>query len=370
MRLSSALEIYRGRKVLVTGHTGFKGSWLSLWLASLGANVVGLSNAIPTEPSLFKTIDIDLKDDRRSDIRDLSTTRSIVDQTRPEIIFHLAAQPIVRTALTDPFNTIGVNVMGVAAILEAARSVPGVRGVVIVTSDKVYRDRPLPTAYREDDTLGGHEPYGSSKAAAEIISEIYTHANFHAGAQSRNIPSVITARAGNVIGGGDWAPYRLIPDTVNAILEQRDIVLRYPHSTRPWQHVLEPLGGYLLLGQRILAGLSAPRSVNFGPSDTPLPVMKLTEQFLSVWGSSNTKIVVEEDRSRVEAAMLAVDSSLAHETLGWHPTWNAERAVSETARWYREWAAGSAMTDICLQQIADYSLDAEQRSAAHAIAAA
>jgi CDP-glucose 4,6-dehydratase len=232
-------------------------------------------------------------------------------------------------------------------------------GVVVITSDKVYRDRASDRPFNESDLLGGHEPYGASKAAAEIVAHVYACANFHAGAGSLSVPTVITARAGNVIGGGDWAAHRLIPDTVRAIRQSSDIILRYPQSIRPWQHVLEPLGGYLMLGQRILNGRRVPPSVNFGPDEgAPIPVIDVVRQFLARWGPCDTRVMMEEDRSGVEATVLQVDSSLAHAELGWRAVWPAHRAISESASWYRSWAHGDAdMRELSRAQITEYVRD-------------
>lgn len=363
MRSSRALEAYRGRKVLVTGHTGFKGAWLSLWLSELGARVVGLSDAVPTEPSLFEAARLgDVVRDRRADVRDLAGVAAVVAEERPEVIFHLAAQPIVRRALADPGGTVTTNVVGTLAVLEAARTVQGVAGVVVVTSDKVYRDRPLGPAYSEGDPLGGHEPYGASKAAAEMIAEAYTHAGFHRGARSANVPRVTCARAGNVIGGGDWAADRIVPDIVRAIGAGRDVTLRNPRSTRPWQHVLEPLGGYLELGRGILDGEAVPRVVNFGPADrAALPVVDLVSLFLEAWGPCRTRVVVEEDRTGAEAATLQVSSALARASLGWQALWSAPRAVAESARWYRAWAAGEDAAGVTRDQVAAYMREWDER---------
>ncbi|KAB1069584.1 CDP-glucose 4,6-dehydratase [Methylobacterium planeticum] len=366
-----AFDAYRGRRVLVTGHTGFKGAWLSLWLAELGATVIGVSDAVPTDPSLFSVAGVGARvRDHRADIRDGAAIRDLVLREQPEIIFHLAAQPLVRRALADPYETVTTNVIGTLTVLEAARAVPGVDGVVVITSDKVYRDRPIGPPYTEADALGGHEPYGASKAAAEIIAEVYTHASFHRGAGSANMPRVVTARAGNVIGGGDWAANRLVPDVVRAVLAGEDVTLRYPRAVRPWQHVLEPLGGYLTLGLGLLGGTPLPSCVNFGPADhRALPVVDLVSLFLSAWGPCETRVLVEEDRTGVEAALLQVNSCLAQTALGWQALWDAPRAVAESARWYRSWAAGDDMAQVTRSQISRYTqASAERNMLAHTAA--
>ena len=246
-------KAYAGRRALVTGHTGFKGAWLCLWLEQLGVEVIGISEGLLPAPNFFTLAGAGGRiDDHRADIRDLERIIAIVRETRPEIVFHLAAQPIVREALAHPYETISVNVLGTAAVLEASRRAPAVKAVVVVTSDKVYENRSVAEPFRESDPLGGNEPYGASKAAAELIAAVYRHASFHHGAGSVAVPRVATARAGNVVGGGDFGRDRILPDVVRAMSEQRDVILRYPNAIRPWQHVLEPLSGYLLLGRALL----------------------------------------------------------------------------------------------------------------------
>jgi CDP-glucose 4,6-dehydratase len=368
--IPSLEEAYRGKTVLVTGLTGFKGAWLGTWLTDLGAKVIGLSDGASTEPGLFKISKLGgLTEDRRLDIRDRAAVEALFQETRPEVVFHLAAQPIVRIALADPFETFSINVLGMAAVLEAARRTPSIRAVVAVTSDKVYQNTPGDRTFHENDRLGGHEPYGASKAAAEIVAEVYRHPGFHRGAGSSNQPALATARAGNVIGGGDWAADRLIPDVVRALAAKRDVVLRQPNSIRPWQHVLEPLSGYMALGAALFGGQkNVPAAVNFGPKGGDEPAaIEVVRMFLAAWGPIETRIVVERDLSGAEAQTLRVDSGLAERTLGWVAAWQTPRAIEETARWYRAWAdAEQDLADLMREQIANYTRDARAAGAAWA----
>ncbi|MGI6244505.1 MAG: CDP-glucose 4,6-dehydratase [Pseudochelatococcus sp.] len=358
---SAALPLartYAGLRVLVTGHTGFKGSWLSLWLSGLGAEVAGVSDIVPTQPAAYHWFGpAAVKRDFRCDIRNAEGIASIVAEWRPDVIFHLAAQPIVIQAARDPLGTFAVNVIGTAAVLEAARKTSSVRAVLVVTSDKVYANDNAGRAFVEADTLGGHEPYGASKAAAEIVAATYRSAGFHAGAGSSNVPAVATARAGNVIGGGDWAANRLIPDAVRAIVAQEPIVIRSPHATRPWQHVLEPVGGYLLHAQALLAdSATAPAALNFGPDDkTARSVSDVIRLFLDEMKPWTTELVISENTTGLESKTLMVDSSLAHEVLGWSPSWSWSEAVTRVAQWHRAHLAGDVdLVDLARRQIEDY----------------
>lgn len=351
-------DVYAGRRVLVTGHTGFKGSWLCLWLAELGAEVAGFSDRIPTTPSAYDAFGAGaVLRDERGDVRDVGALGAAIAFWRPEIVFHLAAQPIVRVGLKDPVETFAVNVIGTAAVLEAVRNHPFVRAVLVVTSDKVYANEGTRRAFVETDPLGGHEPYGASKAAAEIVAACHRSAGFHRGACSTNVAAVATARAGNVIGGGDWAPDRLIPDAARAVLADRPLVIRSPRATRPWQHVLEPVGGYLLHGRALLLSPdSAPAAVNFGPatSDTRT-VGDVAQMFLDAMAPRSVELVIEEDRSGAEATALMVDSGLAARTLSWTPTWDAATAVRRSAEWYAAHAAGAVdLSGLARKQLDSY----------------
>ncbi|NBC96115.1 MAG: CDP-glucose 4,6-dehydratase [Deinococcus-Thermus bacterium] len=351
-------DVYDGRAVFLTGHTGFKGTWLALWLASMGARVTGFSDRVPTEPSAFELMRLgNMLSDQRGDIADVDRLGAAMAAAAPSVVFHLAAQPIVRAGFRDPFETFRTNVMGTAAVLEACRSVPSVRAVVVVTSDKVYANDGSVWPFRETDRLGGHEPYGASKAAAEIVAETYRAARFHQAAGSATVPALATARAGNVIGGGDWAPDRLLPDFVRAVAAGRQQEIRQPRATRPWQHVLEPLGGYLMLGAALLeAAEGVPPALNFGPAEPEAPTVEtVARAFLDALGAPPDTLVVREDAGSAEAPSLRVDSSLAAGALGWRPTWSASEAIRRAAEWYAAHLSGRHdMRETSIAQLRDY----------------
>lgn len=322
---------YRGRRVLVTGHTGFKGSWLALWLRELGAVVTGLALPPDTDPSHAQLLALGA-DEALVDLRDAAAVHAAVQSFAPEVIFHLAAQPLVRRSYREPTVTFDTNVMGLVHLLEAVRAAPSVRVVVNATTDKCYENRHTTRGYREGDALGGHDPYSASKACAEIVSASY-RASFLA---SGNV-LLATARAGNVIGGGDWSQDRLVPDLVRAALADRAADIRHPASVRPWQHVLEPLSGYLLLGQRLLAGEDLAEAWNFGPDEAGhLSVGEVVSGFAAHWPALRHQLG-GADTSQHEAELLHLDCSKAHERLGWRPVWNARTTLARTAGWYRAW---------------------------------
>lgn len=350
-------QLFRDRSVLVTGHTGFKGSWLCLWLVAMGAKVTGFSDRVPTAPGAFDLMALGGElTDRRGDIVDAEKVLSVITAARPSVIFHLAAQPIVRQGFKQPYETFAANVLGTVSVLEAARKVPSVRAVVVVTSDKVYHNNGAVRRFRETDALGGHEPYGASKAAAEIVTMAYRSEAFHEGAQSPNRPAIAAARAGNVIGGGDWAADRLIPDLVRAIADGRDQEIRQPSAIRPWQHVLEPIGGYLCLaGALIDDPASSPAAVNFGPNEMEPPdVAQIATLFLDAMPSHRTRLLIRE-KTAGEATTLRVDSGLALRQLSWRPGWNTREAIARTADWYRAWLErGTDMRRFSLEQLESY----------------
>ncbi len=332
---------WRGRTVLVTGHTGFKGSWLALWLRHLGAEVIGVSLDPPTDPSHYAICGMASRvTDLRADIRDHAAITALFDRHRPELVFHLAAQSIVRRAFADPRETFDVNVMGTVNVLEAARRCGAVRAVVVATSDKCYQESNLDRPHREDDRLGGHEAYSGSKACAELVAEVYRQSRFQLHAASPRVFSVATVRAGNVIGGGDWAADRLVPDVVRAIRARGDLVIRNPDATRPWQHVLDCLSGYLLLGARLLAAPGLYEEAwNFGPRDTaPLTAAALVADVLALWPDHGARLVIARDPPGKEAQALRVDSSKAARRLGWTPRWSTAEALAATVAWYHRFA--------------------------------
>ncbi|MDM0033295.1 CDP-glucose 4,6-dehydratase [Variovorax sp. J22P271] len=342
---------WRGRRVLVTGHTGFKGSWLALWLHSLGAEVHGYALSPPTPTNLFAVARIadTLHGHAIADVRDAPFLQQAVRRAAPEVVFHLAAQPLVRQSYREPVETYATNVMGTVNLLEAVRSCEGVRAVVNVTTDKCYDNREWLWGYREGEALGGSDPYASSKACAELVTAAY-RSSFLAQAGV----AVATARAGNVIGGGDWADDRLVPDFFRAVQQQQPLEVRYAGSTRPWQHVLEPLSGYLLLAERLaLGGARFASAWNFGPAeDDAVPVRQLLDRLASrmpgaLWRETDTSAFHE-------AEYLKLDSSKARSELGWRPRWSLDLALEKIVEWDRAWRAGEDMQQTCLSQIRTY----------------
>jgi CDP-glucose 4,6-dehydratase len=317
---------FAGRRVLVTGHTGFKGSWLALWLTRLGAQVAGFSDAIPTDPSHFAALKLDL-DDRRGDICNPAAVDAAVAVTRPEIVFHFAAQSLVRKAYDDPLPTYRANVLGTLAVLEACRR-NGVRAVVVATTDKVYRNDESGRAYAEDDELGGSDPYSASKSCVELLARSYRESFLRDGGMR-----IATVRAGNVIGGGDWAEDRLVPDLMRAAFGGQQAFIRNPESTRPWQHVLDVLTGYLAIGARLIDG-EAGEAWNLGPmSAAGVRVQDLIDAMQSEMPQLRIE-VRPDDSGRYESALLQLDSSKAADRLGWRPRWESEM-LERTIAWYR-----------------------------------
>jgi CDP-glucose 4,6-dehydratase len=352
---------WAGRRIFVTGHTGFKGSWLSLWLRHLGADVCGYALEPETVPSMYSLCDVgSAVCSHLEDVRDARSLASAIDDFAPEVVFHLAAQPLVRRGYQNPVETFSTNVLGTVNLLEAVRNAPSVRAVVIVTTDKCYENREWEWPYREDDRLGGLDPYSGSKAAAEIVTASYRHSYFSAQSVQRHGALVASVRAGNVIGGGDWSDDRLIPDLVRASSAGSALRLRYPDATRPWQHVLEPLHGYLAVAESLLAGKeSSATAWNFGPDlDGERTVSWLADEFHSQWGGNVPCWEREGSTVPHEASRLALDWSRARTRLGWQPQWDAATAVRHTVDWYKLWAASASGADLRLfsmQQIATFS---------------
>ena len=337
--------------MLVTGHTGFKGGWLSLWLHEMGAKVTGFALAPSTDPSFFEQARLaDLVEHVEGDVRDAATVEAIVARCRPEVVFHLAAQPLVRLSYQEPVETFATNIMGTAHVLDACRKVPGVRAAVCITTDKCYENREWVWPYRETDPMGGHDPYSSSKAAAELVIASFRRSFF-----SNDGTAVASVRAGNVIGGGDWAFDRLVPDIMRAMLAGKRPLIRSPGSVRPWQHVLEALGGYLLIAERLLDGDRAVATAfNFGPSDDDAqPVSFVVEQMLRSWGADGWDQPRLEDQPH-EAVLLRLDCSKARAELGWRPALRLEQALDRVVEWHRAVADGGDAREISIAQLSAY----------------
>lgn len=339
------------RTVVVTGHTGFKGAWLSLWLTSMGARVVGIADAAPEPPALFAAADVsaDLLADVRLDVRDREGVLRTIAEARPDVVLHLAAQPYVRRSYAEPVETYATNVMGTVHVLEAVRHTPSVRAAVVVTSDKCYDDRGYGRPYVEDDPMGGHDPYSSSKGAAELVTDAYRRSYFHAPDTAR----VASARAGNVIGGGDWGEDRLVPDIMRAALAGGVIEIRRPDAIRPWQHVLDPLAGYLMLAQALADGTSgADAGFNLGPDpDGAQPVRAIVERLSALW-PDELRWELDERPSPHEAPFLTLDSAKARAELGWRPQWDLDAALDAIVEWFLAYRDGGDVRATTLAQIA------------------
>jgi CDP-glucose 4,6-dehydratase len=348
---------WRGKRVFLTGHTGFKGSWLSLWLQELGAQLVGYALPPPTCPSLFEEAWIDQgMESILGDVRDLPALQQAIQAARPEIVLHLAAQPLVRYSYQNPVETYSTNVMGTVNVLEAVRMTPGVRSVVVITTDKCYENREWVWGYRECEPMGGHDPYSNSKGCVELVCAAY-RSSFFSGANTAGVGvALATARAGNVIGGGDWAADRLIPDIVAAFQKGEAVRIRNPHAVRPWQHVLEPLRGYLDLAERqYMEGRTFSEAWNFGPyDDDALPVVQIVEKMAAAWGEG-ARWACDNASHPHEAQMLKLDISKARAQLGWQPVLRINDALDLTVEWARERQAGADARQLTLAQIRKYS---------------
>lgn len=345
-------EFWRGRRVLLTGHTGFKGSWLSLWLAQLGARVTGIALPPNTVPDLYALAHVgNALESNFCDIRDARRVSNIVRQVKPEVVFHLAAQPLVRASYEDPIGTFSSNVQGTVHVLDALRGIDSVRVAVMITTDKVYSPKQSSYPYRETDRLGGHDPYSASKAASELVIESYRSAFL-----SAQGVAIASARAGNVIGGGDWAADRLIPDAIRAWQSNSMLEIRQPQAIRPWQHVLEPLCGYLILAQRLWEATALPGAYNFGPvPHEAATVGRVVSLAREVYGSGDVRYNVGADKDLHEAGWLALETSLGRNVLGVYPRWSLKEAIERTVLWYRSQHEGMDARLLCVADIAAYT---------------
>lgn len=348
---------WQGKRVFLTGHTGFKGGWLALWLASKGAIVRGYALDPATTPSLFTEARIgSLIEDVRGDIRDAAALEPALRDFRPEVVFHMAAQPLVRYSYQDPIGTYETNVIGTARVLDAIRRTPTVHAVVSVTTDKCYENKEWHWGYRETDPLGGYDPYSSSKACAEIVSAAYRQSYFPVEKIAEHNCAIATARAGNVIGGGDWSLDRLIPDLVRGFLAGESVLVRRPNAIRPWQHVLEPLAGYIALAEHLLGDDRSryATAFNFGPADDDAqPVGWIVEKMVDFWGG-DASWALDPDPGVHEAGYLKLDASRARAELDWRPRLHLETALHWLVDWYKQWQSGADMQAFTLEQIRRY----------------
>ena len=359
-------EFWKGRRVLVTGHTGFKGGWLSLWLTHMGAEVAGIGLPPKTDPSLFEAAAVDgLVTSTIADVTVFSNVLELVRSFRPEVIFHMAAQPLVRYSYEAPVETYQTNIMGTVHVLEAARTVGGVQSVVIVTSDKCYENREWQWGYREIDGLGDFDPYSSSKACSELVTATFRKSYFPPARIGEHGCAVGSARAGNVIGGGDWSADRLLPDIIRAFEAELPMEVRNPDATRPWQHVLEPLSGYILLAEKLAQSSGRyTEAWNFGPDAiNNKDVGWIVDKCVDLWGAGASSIVAPRTEQPHEATFLQLDCSKAKSLLGWYPVWNIEEALKRVIDWHRAQRAGSEMQSYMRDEIAAYMRGASVRHA-------
>ena len=345
-------SFWQGKRVYLTGHTGFKGSWLSLWLHSLGAIVKGYALNPPTTPSLFEQASIaSCIESEIGDIRHLKQLTSSMVGFNPDIVIHMAAQPLVRLSYKEPIETYDINVMGTAKVLEAARQCPNLKAIISVTTDKCYENREWVWGYREEEPMGGHDPYSSSKGCAELVTSAYRRSFM----EEKGV-GLASVRAGNVIGGGDWAEDRLIPDILRAFESEQAVVIRNPLSTRPWQHVLEPLSGYLVLAQKLYeTPANYAEGWNFGPEEEDArPVEWILNQMVAQW--SGARWVLDEQAHPHEAGYLKLDISKAKSRLGWHPVWRLDTTLDKIMHWHQTWLARHDMQAVCLKEINEYMI--------------
>lgn len=349
-------SFWQGKRVFITGHTGFKGSWLTLWLHSMGAVLKGFSLNPPTEPSLYQCAAVDsVIDSTIGDIRDFDKLYSAINEFKPEIVFHMAAQPLVRLSYDEPIETYSTNVMGTVHLLEAVKRVGGVKAVVNITSDKCYENREWVWGYRENEAMGGYDPYSNSKGCAELVASSYRSSFFNEKDYAKHGVALASVRAGNVIGGGDWAKDRLIPDILRSFENQQTVIIRNPHAIRPWQHVLEPLSGYIIIAQRLYSeGPAFAEGWNFGPrEDDAMPVQFIVETMVKIWGDDAAWKLDGEDHPH-EAHYLKLDCSKARSRLQWQPRWDLVETLGRIVRWHKAWIAGEDMLVLTRREINEY----------------
>ena len=350
-------SFWNGKRVFLTGHTGFKGGWLSLWLTSMGAKVTGYALAPNTRPNFFQVANVEsnLEKSHIADIRDLEKLQKAMAEAKPEIVIHMAAQPLVRYSYVNPVETYATNVMGTVHVLESIRSLDSVRAAVVVTTDKCYENKEWAWGYRENEPMGGHDPYSNSKGCAELVTSAYRQSYFAPEKYDQHKVAIASARAGNVIGGGDWSDDRLIPDAIKAFEAKEALVIRNPLATRPWQHVLEPLSGYLVLAQALYQeGAKFDGGWNFGPRDEDArPVQEVISLLIKNWGSAASWTQDQSEQPH-EAHSLKLDCSKARQYLNWIPRWNLEQAIENITQWQQAHQQQSNMREISLKQITTY----------------
>lgn len=348
---------WQNKRVLITGHTGFKGSWLSLWLQKLGSEVIGYALTPSSSPSMFNETNVAVEmQSIIGDIRDFEAIKKALVSTKPEIIIHMAAQPLVRRSYIDPIETYSTNVMGTVHLLEAARHSDTVKAIVNVTSDKCYENKELLRGYIENDQMGGYDPYSNSKACSELISSAYRSSFMNPNQYADHGIALATARAGNVIGGGDWSEDRLIPDIIKKLLANNPITLRNPHAIRPWQHVLEPLSGYLKLAQRLYENTSSVAEAwNFGPeADDAKSVEWITKELIKAWGENTSYLTHVSEQHLHETNTLKLDCTKSKNKLGWKPKWNTEQVLTKICAWHKAHISDKNMKDYTLNEISEY----------------
>ncbi len=350
-------SFWKNKRVFLTGHTGFKGSWLSMWLHSMGANVTGYALAPPTEPSLFNEAKVDkLVNSIIGDIRDADALGKAMQEANPEIVIHMAAQPLVIESYKNPVETYSTNVMGTVYLFESVRNCSSVKAVINVTTDKCYENKEWVWGYRENEPLGGYDPYSNSKACSELVTTSYRSSFFNPTNYENHGVAVASARAGNVIGGGDWAANRLIPDCINSLINNTPIIIRNPNAIRPWQHVLEPLSGYLLLAENLYNhGTKYGEAWNFGPNDEDTkPVEWIVQKMVEKWDGQASYLVDSGDRLH-EARYLKLDCSKAKQELGWQSHWNLSMTIERILEWNKSYQCKEDLYDVCLKQIQEYT---------------